>query len=120
MPLAQYLAYADQHGDKQAAKDLELVPKSLRGWRQIKQIKRGEREGSDRSQQNQCPPPEGAEHSGGKGQEHREDNTIHGPRATYNKQLTGHEFYIVCAGKWLVGSGVHPRGALDLKLWTSC
>ena len=30
------------------------------------------------------------------------------PRATYSKQLTGHEFYILCAGKWSVGSGVHP------------
>ena len=29
-------------------------------------------------------------------------------RATYSKQLTGHEIYIVYAGKWLVGSGVHP------------
>ena len=27
---------------------------------------------------------------------------------TYSKQLTGHEFHILCAGKWLVGSGVHP------------
>ena len=30
------------------------------------------------------------------------------PWATYNKQLTGHEFCIVCAGKWLVCSGVAP------------
>ena len=30
------------------------------------------------------------------------------PWATYNKHLTNHEFYIVCASKWLVGSGGHP------------
>ena len=28
---------------------------------------------------------------------------------TYSKQPTGHEFYIACVGKWLVGSGVHPH-----------
>ena len=27
---------------------------------------------------------------------------------TYSKQLTSLEFSIVCAGKWLVGGGVHP------------
>ena len=32
------------------------------------------------------------------------------PWATYSKRLTGHEFYIVCAGKWLVRSGHPPRG----------
>ena len=33
------------------------------------------------------------------------------PWATYSKQLTGHEFCIVCTRKWLVGSGVHlPPG----------
>ena len=26
--------------------------------------------------------------------------------------MTSYEFYIVCAGKWLVGSGVHPPPAL--------
>ena len=31
------------------------------------------------------------------------------PWATYSKQLTGHEFCIVSAGRWLVRSGVHPR-----------
>ena len=29
------------------------------------------------------------------------------PWATYSKQLTSHELCIVCAGKWLVGGGVH-------------
>ena len=27
------------------------------------------------------------------------------PWVTYSKQLTGHELCMVCAGKWLVGSG---------------
>ena len=30
------------------------------------------------------------------------------PWVTYNKQLTGHEFHIVCTSKWLVESAVHP------------
>ena len=30
------------------------------------------------------------------------------PWATCNKRLAGHEFYIVCADKWLVESRVHP------------
>ena len=30
------------------------------------------------------------------------------PQATYNMPLVGHEFCRVYAGKWLVGSGVHP------------
>ena len=29
---------------------------------------------------------------------------IRTPWATYSKQLTGHEFHTVCAGKWLAGS----------------
>ena len=32
------------------------------------------------------------------------------PHATYSMTLVGHEFCRVCAGKWLVGSGVHPPG----------
>ena len=30
------------------------------------------------------------------------------PCVTYSKQLTGHELCMVCAGKWLVGSGDAP------------
>ena len=29
------------------------------------------------------------------------------PLMTYGKQLTGHDFCMVCAGKWLVYDGVH-------------
>ena len=38
------------------------------------------------------------------------------PWVTYSKQLTGHELCMVCAGKWLVGSGdtPPPRGGLSL------
>ena len=34
----EYVAYADQHGDKQAAKDLGVAPKSFRDWRAIKHV----------------------------------------------------------------------------------
>ena len=39
--------------------------------------------------------------------------------ATYNKQLTSHAYYRVCAGKWLAGTGVHPpQGGGDRHLVT--
>ena len=34
----EYLAYADQHGDKPAAKDLGVAPKSFHDWRAIKHV----------------------------------------------------------------------------------
>ena len=39
------------------------------------------------------------------------------PWATYSKRLTGHEFCIVCAGKWLVCSGVRPPRGDGTVTW---